>query len=245
MTALLSLDRVSLHYARGHRHVVAVLADVSLEVRAAEVVCVWARRGRGKTALLRVAAGIEAPDGGRVVFAGKDLACLSDRQRSRLLAQEIGWVAGAGPNLDVPTLAHVAMPLSFAHGARAASRLAHDALRRVGAGDCAARHWASLADWERALVAIARGIAREPKLLLVDDLTAMLGPDETDEVMRLLAALAHERDLAVLCSVSSAGATGWSDRFATLSGGELLMPPGEPTPRRGEVIGLPGAGPRA
>jgi ABC-type methionine transport system ATPase subunit len=244
MTSLLSLDRVSLHHKRGDRRV-AVLDDASLVVSAGEMVCVWARRGRGKTALLRVAAGIEAPDGGRVVFAGKDLARLSDRQRSRLLAQEIGWVTSARPNLDIPMIAHVALPLSFARGARGASGRARDALQRVGAADCAEQRWTSLADWERALVAIARGIVREPRLLLVDDLTAVLGLGETDEVMGLLARLARERELGVLCGVSSLAATSWADRLATLSGGELLMSCGEPTPRRDKVVGLPGAGPSA
>ena len=50
--------------------------------------------------------------------------------------------------------------------------------------------WGSLADWERALVAVAQGIAREPKLLLVDDLTISLGLGEADDVTRLLDTLA-------------------------------------------------------
>jgi putative ABC transport system ATP-binding protein len=242
MDALLSLERVSLHYERGPCRVVPVLREVSLEMWPGEVICVWAQRGRGKTTFLRVAAGMEQPDGGRVVFAGRDLACLSDEQRSRLLATEIGWVAGTKPKLDVPMVAHVAMPLTIGRGTRKAYRRAREALERVGAADCAGQRWGSLANWERALVAVARGIVREPALLLVDDLTVMLGPEETDAVTRLLTELAGERDLGVLASVSDMRETVWSDRIGTLSSGELLMPAGEPKRGRGKVVSFPGGG---
>jgi ABC-type nitrate/sulfonate/bicarbonate transport system ATPase subunit len=73
MGELLSLREVRLHYVRGARHVVRVLEEVSLQVRAGEVVCVWAQRGQGKTTLLRVAAGLERPGGGQVLFEGRDV----------------------------------------------------------------------------------------------------------------------------------------------------------------------------
>jgi ABC-type cobalamin/Fe3+-siderophores transport system ATPase subunit len=84
--------------------------------------------------------------------------------------------------------------------------------------------WDELADWERALVSIARGIARSPRLLLVDDLTATLGVSEVDDFGRLLNSLARERGIGILLAVSDAPATSWSDRLATLAGGELNMP---------------------
>ena len=89
-------------------------------------------------------------------------------------------------------------------------------------------------------MAIAQGIAREPKLLLVDDLTMSLGLGETDEVTRLLDALAREQGFAVLMSVSDASATGWSGRVATLAGGELLEAP-RPPAEQGNIIDFPGA----
>ena len=89
-------------------------------------------------------------------------------------------------------------------------------------------------------MAIAQGIAREPKLLLVDDLTLSLGLGEIEQITRLLDTLADEHGFAVLMSVSDSGAAGWSRRFATLAGGELL----ETTPvEQGNIIDFPGAGP--
>jgi putative ABC transport system ATP-binding protein len=231
-----------LSFPRGRRHLVRVLADVSLQVDAGEMVAVLAQRAQGKTSLLRVAAGIQRPDSGHVCFEGEDLWGFSDRRRSRLLGGQIGWVGLTVPDLDVPMLANVALPLFATYGKRESYARAMAALERVGASECAEQFWGSLADWERALLALAQGIAREPKLLLVDDLTASLGLGETDEISRLLDTLAKERGFGVLMSASDAGAAGWSGRVATLAGGELLEAPRAPA-EQGNIIDFPGAGP--
>jgi predicted ABC-type transport system involved in lysophospholipase L1 biosynthesis ATPase subunit len=241
---VLSLTKVCLSFPRGRRHLVRVLADVSLQVDAGEVVAVLAQRAQGKTSLLRVAAGMQQPDRGHVHFEGEDLCDFSERRRSRLLAGQVGWVGPAVPDLDLPMLANVALPLFAAYGKREAYARATAALQRVGAEECAEQFWGSLADWERALVAVAQGIAREPRLLLVDDLTVSLGLGEADEVTRLLDALATERRFGVLMCVSDARATGWSGRIATLAGGELLEAP-RPPEERGNIIDFPGADPHA
>ncbi len=222
---------------------IRVLADVSLELDAGETVAVLAQRAQGKTSLLRVAAGIERPDRGHVCFEGEDLwellraAALAAAGR----ADRLGRSGGAGSrHADARQRRAAAVcDLRKERGLRAG-----DGSARAGGRARSAREqfWGSLADWERALVAIAQGIAREPKLLLVDDLTLSLGLAETDEITRLLDTLAIEQGFAVLMSVSDAVATGWSGRVATLSGGELLETP-RPPARLGNIIDFPGAGP--
>jgi lipoprotein-releasing system ATP-binding protein len=225
---VLSLRGVSLSFPRGRAHVVRVLADVSLDLYAGESVAVLARRAQGKTSLLRVAAGMERPDEGEVTFAGEDIWRLSDRGRSRLLSAEIGMVECAAPHLDVPVLTGVALPLLDSHGRRGAYARAKRALEQVGASECARQHWGELADSERALVALAHGIAREPRLLLVDDLAATLGIDEYAGIAELLGELAAERKIAMLVCAGDSGPTPNSDRVASLGGGELLISPAMP-----------------
>ncbi len=223
MGVLLSLRNVSLTFPRGSRHVVPVLAGVSLDVKAGELVAVLAQRAQGKTTLLRVAAGMDRPARGEVLFKGEDLYRLSDRRRSALLRSQIGFAEPLGPDIDLPVLAHVAVPLLANHSKNDAYERARRALERVGAEECAEQPWSSLADSERALAALAQAIVRRPELLLVDDLTATLGIDSTERIGRLLRSVAHEDGLAVLMSVSDADATTWFDRVASLSGGELLV----------------------
>ncbi len=225
---------------------VRVLADVSLELQEGEVVAVLAQRAQGKTSLLRVAAGMERPDRGNVVFAGEDVWRLPDRRRSRLLSAKIGLIERAAPHLDMPVLTGIALPLLDAYGRRGAYVRAKQALAHVGASECARQHWGELADWERALVALAHGIAREPRLLLVDDLAATLGIGETDEIAGLLGSLAEEQEVAVLICAGDSRLTRRSDRLASLGGGELLAPPSPaPRPDEGNVIDFPGERQRA
>lgn len=241
MDCVLSLQDVWLSFPRGRRHVVRVLAGVSLDLRTSEVVAVLAQRAQGKTSLLRIAAGMQRPDRGHVYFQGEDIWGFSESRRSRLLGGKIGWVGPAVPTLDLPMLANIALPLFAGYGKREAYARAGAALERVGAPACAEQFWGSLADWERALVAVAQGIAREPKLLLVDDLTVSLGLGEADSVTRLLDSLAKEQGFGVLMSVSDAGATHWSGRVATLADGELLEAP-RPPEEQGNIIDFPGVG---
>jgi ABC-type cobalamin/Fe3+-siderophores transport system ATPase subunit len=87
-------------------------------------------------------------------------------------------------------------------------------------------------------VAIAHGIARAPRLLLVDDPTANLGLLEREEVMALLRELVEETNLAVLMTVPDMPAAMHSHQLRALSGGRLLRPP---QPSADNVIDLRGA----
>jgi lipoprotein-releasing system ATP-binding protein len=249
MSAVLSLRRVSLSFPRGRRHLVPVLSDVSLDVSRGEVLAVLAQRAQGKTSLLRVAAGMQRPDRGEVLFAGESLWHMSDRRRARLLRERIALVEAGAPALDVPVRTSVALPLLAGHSRRWACERAQQALAQVGAGACAEQRWSELADWERALVSLAHGIVREPDLLLVDDLTATLGIGEADEIARMLETLAAERAIAVLICANDAGAVAGAQRLASLSRGSLLLAPAaHPEPpgpdEDATVLDFPGGRPR-
>ncbi|HEV7585099.1 MAG TPA: ATP-binding cassette domain-containing protein [Solirubrobacteraceae bacterium] len=235
---LLSLDAVCKSYWRGATEV-RVLDGASLEVSAGELVAVWGKRGAGKTTLLRIAAGLERPDDGRVLFEGEDLSHLSEGAHARLLRERLGWVRRAGPSSDLPMIDYVALPLLIDHGQRGAHRQASAALRRVGMSDCAGQRWNSLSDGERALVAIAHGIARAPRLLLVDDPTANLSLREREEVLQLLLSLVQETSLAVLMTVPDMPAAMRSHQLRALGGGRLLAPASPPPQRDGNVIDFP------
>jgi predicted ABC-type transport system involved in lysophospholipase L1 biosynthesis ATPase subunit len=244
MEPVLSLRGVWLSFPRGRRHVVRVLADVSLDLAAGEVVAVAAQRAQGKTSLLRVAAGLERPDRGSVQFAGQEVWRLSDRRRARLLRGQIALVYSAAPPLDVPVLTGVALPLLDTHGRHEAYARARKALAHVGASECSHQHWSELADWERALVALAHGIAGEPRLLLVDDLTATLDIGEKQTIIELLRALATERGTAVLMCIDDTALVIGADRTASLGGGSLMMFSHTPEPAPGNIIDFPGERPQ-
>ena len=84
--------------------------------------------------------------------------------------------------------------------------------RAGGRRHCAERHWEELSDWERALVELAQAIAGTPRLLLIDDVLDGLGMRETDELARLVRALAEDRGI------------GRADGGLRRRGGALLAP---------------------
>jgi ABC-type lipoprotein export system ATPase subunit len=247
MVGMLSLRGVWLSYPRGRRHVVRVLMDVSLDVYAGEVVAVLAQRAQGKTSLLRVAAGLERPDRGSVLFEGRDIWRAEEGRRRRLRRRGSGrslsvpsaLVRPSPPDVDVPVGEGIALPLTGTHSGRRARELAACALAEVGAEECGPRRWSDLSDGERSRVAIAQGISRDPRVLLVDDLTATLGLGDTEDVAMLLHALAAERGLGVLVGAGDARATRWSERVATLAGGALMLEPSRPQTYP-NVVNFPG-----
>ena len=239
MTALLELRAVSRSYWRG-LHELRVLEDVSLAIRAGEVVGIYGQRGAGKTTLLRIAAGFEAPDSGTVAYMGANLARCSRRELARLHREQIGWVERGGPHSgELPMRTYVALPLYRRHGPVQAQRRAVEMLARVGARDAAELPWSSLSDTSRVLVTIAHALVREPRLLLIDDPTAGLGIIDRERVVGLLRSAAQEDGLAVLMAVPDMPAMLHAHEVRALSRGRLLAPTDRAA--RGTVIPFPGS----
>jgi iron complex transport system ATP-binding protein len=240
MSALLALDRVGMRQRRGEPSR-WLLRDIDLRIDAGEVVAVVAMRSQGKTTLLRIAAGMLAPEEGRVLFAGGDLAGLADHAHARLLREQIGLAGRLGPGIGVPMLDYVAMRLAIGRRRRRREmhRHAYAALERVGIERSAGRRWEQLSDWERALVEIAQAIAGAPRLLLIDDVLDGLGMRETEELARLVRAIAEERGMGVLMAASDAEASLCAHRVLSLAGGRLASLAGAPAHERENVIDFP------
>ncbi|MET0601782.1 MAG: ATP-binding cassette domain-containing protein [Baekduia sp.] len=234
---LLAFDAVSKRHWRGRR-AVTVLNDGSLELSAGELGAVWGGRGTGKTTLVELAAGLQAPDAGRILFDGRDVAQLSRRAVSELLHVQVGIATRTGPvSHTLAARDWVAMPVMDRLAAREATRRAQLALERVGAQDVGAEPWRNLSDGERTLVAIARAMVRAPRLLLVDDPSTGLGLLERGEVVALLRSIAEQAGVAVLMTASDLTEVSGADAIWSLAGGRL-------TGRRAEagtVVPFPGA----
>jgi ABC-type lipoprotein export system ATPase subunit len=239
---LLSLEAVTKRYARGYRELDA-LSDVDLHVDAGDFVAIWGGSRSGKTTLLRVAAGIEAPDGGRVVFDGCDLAQRSRRERAHLLLTDVGCVWQTGRiTRGLSVLDHVALPRFKQRSHAQARREAHDVLERVGVPQAAGARWHELTDGERTRVALAHALIRGPRLLLADEPTASLNMIEREQLLGVLRSVAEEAGVAIVMTAPDAPNLLQSHRLMSLDSGRLIKPRSEP---RGTLIDFPSAGERA
>ncbi|HEY1300802.1 MAG TPA: ATP-binding cassette domain-containing protein [Stellaceae bacterium] len=163
--------RLTLRSAAGP---VEVLRGVSLEIAAGETVAVVGPSGSGKSTLVMVLGGLERSSAGRVRVAGHDLGLLGEDALARLRRTEIGIVFQGFHLLPTMTaLENVAIPLELA-GRRDAFAAAADGLAAVGLGHRLGHYPAQLSGGEQQRVAIARGFAAGPKLLLADEPTGNL-----------------------------------------------------------------------
>lgn len=215
--ALLELDHVSKFYDRGpHKHV--ALQDVSLQLDAGDRVAVYGERRSGRSTLLRIASGVEAPDSGVVRFAGRKL---TDRGNDPL-GDGIGYCLKTFPPTSGQFVLDQLMAGQLSRGisrSLAQSRV-HAALARVGAERCAALEPNELNGTEATLVAIARVLVFQPKLLVVDEPTIGVDLLDRDGILSLLNSLADE-GIAVLTSTRETTGLAGADRAPVLDNGVL------------------------
>jgi ABC-type nitrate/sulfonate/bicarbonate transport system ATPase subunit len=233
---LLLIEGMRKGYTRGGWS--PVFVDVSLEVARGEIVAVIGGRSEGKTTLLKIAAGVESPDGGTVSLEGRALADLEDRPR------EVRWVDRDGPGMEEAEVAEfVGWPLApGGRDRRGAERAAEQMLERVGARECFGLRWGELSDWQRVLAGLARGFIGSPKLVVIDDLLDALREPATEEASDLLRSLVEgsRPRCGVLMSVSDIESAMYADRVLSITGKHSLRVLSGRLGDDGEIIPLPG-----
>jgi ABC-type sugar transport system ATPase subunit len=218
--SLLELQRVAKRYRDAQLERV-VLREVSLQIGSGELTVVWGVRGCGRSTLLRVAAGVEAPDEGFVSFEGRDLT----RHGEEILGAGVGYchkpLQGGSQRVEEIVI----MPLLAGGVSRALARSrASAALERAGVASCATVRVSALDTAEVIRVAIARVLAHNPRLLVIDDPIQGVDMLARDGILALLRSLADD-GMAVLASTSDPMGLSGADRTLSLSDGDLRGPP--------------------
>jgi len=197
-----------------------VLGRVSLEVSAGEYVAIVGDSGIGKSTLLNVIAGLEPVDSGQVFFQDRDLTRLDDDALSVLRRDHFGFVFQAFhvlPHLTVEE--NVGLPLLLRKKDRQEIRSkANNLISAVGLGGREGSLPRELSGGELQRVAIARALVGEPKLVLADEPTGNLDPDNASQVLALIRKLVKETGSAAILATHSAQAAAGCDRVYRLTG---------------------------
>lgn len=219
----LELRGVVKHYSCGDGEIVRAVDGVSLAIAPGEFVALYGPSGAGKTTLLLMAAGLLAPDGGSILFDGRDVAGRTPQEGAIYRRREVGFVFQAFHLMPgASALENAALKLlSDGFTLEEACQAARPWLERVGLGERAAHTTDQLSMGERQRVAIARALVNEPRLLLTDEPTGNLDSKRGREILGLLRDISHERQLPALLVTHDPQATAFVDRVHTLRDGRL------------------------
>lgn len=188
---MLEIQKLQYWYRPGR----PVLRDISFSAGRGEIVCLLGPNGTGKTTLLRCLLGLNAPKGGCVTLDGQNLSALRPRARARRMAYvpQSSGLAFPYEVREVVLMGRVAhMAPGAAHNA-ADRRAVAEALERLEIGHLERRKFQELSGGERQMVLVARALAQQSDLLVMDEPTANLDYSNQVKILKTVRSLAGQR----------------------------------------------------
>lgn len=221
------LSHLSRSFQEGEqRHV--VLQDLSADFGEGETVALRGRSGSGKSTILNLISGIDAPDSGRIEIFGRDITAMSERDRTLFRRVHIGFVYQAFnlvPTLTVADNIRLVLELNNVEEAYASQRI-DELLAAVGLANRSASYPDVLSGGEQQRVAIARALAHRPRIVLADEPTGNLDDSTAADVLTLLDDLVREQGGTMLVATHSAKVAAFCDRVLELQDGRLIADSG-------------------
>ncbi len=198
-----------------------ILQSINLEIKAGESVAILGRSGSGKTTLLGLMAGLDIPSEGQVELAGHELNRLTEDQRARVRARNVGFVFQSFQLLPALTaLENVQLPLELL-GERHARERARLLLGRVGLADRLEHRPRQLSGGEQQRVAIARAFATDPGVLFADEPTGNLDTETGAQIAALLMEINREQGATLVLVTHDDNLAGQCDRQLHMDAGRL------------------------
>ncbi len=198
MTAVLNAEQVDVGYDGG-----AVVSDINTSALRGQLICLLGPNGAGKSTILRTLSGHLAPLGGTVYIGGKSVTKMSENER----AKKLSVVLTEKPPLHMTTARDlVSMGRSPHTGfwgrlSETDEKKVLEAMDTVGISELAERAFMGLSDGEKQKILIARALAQEPQLMILDEPTSHLDINSRIEIMNILSQLAHQKGLTIIMSI--------------------------------------------
>ena len=195
------MDYILQSLSIGYSHKV-IAADINAQIKGGELTCLIGRNGTGKSTLMRTLAGFLKPLGGTALLDGRDVSRLSPAERSHLISVVLTDRVDVD-GMRVQDLVSVGrQPYTGFFGKMSSDdeEVVNKAIADVGMTDFAGRQVNSLSDGERQKVMIAKALAQQTPVILLDEPTAFLDYPSKKEMFQMLTQLCHEQGKAVLVS---------------------------------------------
>ncbi|HEY0901494.1 MAG TPA: ABC transporter ATP-binding protein [Micavibrio sp.] len=222
--SLLQIQGLERTFSQGGE-TLTVLKDLSLSIQKGEMVALVGPSGAGKSTLLQMIGLLDTPTAGSIIINGQEVTGQSERQRTMLRREFIGFVYQFHYLLpEFSALENVVLPQMIAGKDRAAAREhATKLLTALGLGHRLHHRPARLSGGEQQRVAIARALANSPKLLLADEPTGNLDPHTAGDVFEILVELVKTTGIGAIVATHNLDLAEKMDRIFELKGGRLLV----------------------
>ncbi len=216
----ISISGLAFSYGPGSHQ----LHDVSLSVAEAELCCLLGPNGAGKTTLIRCVLGLLRPDAGSLMVAGRDVASLSARQLARLVAYVPQNTTTVFPftALEMVTMGRTPHLATLGAPSRSDRTVAMSTLEGLGAGHFAHRPFQRLSGGERQLTMLARALAQEASVLILDEPTGALDYGNEVRILQAISELVTRGATVLMTTHQPNHALTWAHHAALIDAGRVI-----------------------
>jgi len=201
-----------------------VLKGISLNIDRGEVVSITGPSGAGKTTLLQIMGSLDKPDGGRVLYDGKDITRMNEKEISAFRNKHIGFVFQFHQLLpEFTALENITIPMLIAgQGMRQANARAKELLALMGLADRADHKPSELSGGEKQRIAVARALANQPDVILADEPSGSLDTRNKEELHKLFFSLRDQLGQTFVIVTHDESLAAMTDRTIRLLDGSIL-----------------------
>ncbi|MBO7111664.1 MAG: ABC transporter ATP-binding protein [Bacteroidaceae bacterium] len=201
-----------------------VLKGISLNIDRGEVVSITGPSGAGKTTLLQIMGSLDKPDGGRVLYDGKDITRMNEKEISAFRNKHIGFVFQFHQLLpEFTALENITIPMLIAgQGMRQANARAKELLALMGLAERADHKPSELSGGEKQRIAVARALANQPDVILADEPSGSLDTRNKEELHKLFFSLRDQLGQTFVIVTHDESLAAMTDRTIRLLDGSIL-----------------------
>ncbi|MFW9957098.1 MAG: ABC transporter ATP-binding protein [Candidatus Odinarchaeota archaeon] len=221
-TSLVQIEDIKKDYTLGET-IVHALRGISFEIMEGEFLAILGQSGSGKTTLLNMLSALDVPTSGRVVVAGTDISHMSRDERTNFRRTSVGLVFqfyNLFPTLTAVENVEIGIALDIKDKQELRRRASHY-LELVGILDKANNYPSQMSGGEQQRVAIARGLAKQSPILILDEPTGNLDAETSDAIWALLKELNTKTGATIIAVTHQVSVSKVADRSVFLRSGKV------------------------
>lgn len=210
-----------------------VLKGISLKIDAEDFVVILGASGSGKSTLLNIMSGLERPDGGSVLYDGRDITRFSDRELTQFRKETIGYIFQQYyllPNMDIEKNVKMGADLAGNKNYKAV-------IDAVGLGEKLHKYPGELSGGEQQRVSVARALAKKPKVLFLDEPTGALDEQTGRQVLDYISRLQKEYGFTIVMVTHNQNIAEMANTVIRMNSGRISESYANPVKKNAYEIG--------